>query len=246
MDNYIYFILLFLVLLIIYYFIKDNKNIKDNKENKENFRNNKNDRIIHISGISGSGKNYLLEKIKIYFRGNNKILYIDSDEIWNKESEKILNNFKILDNEIEIGKKLDYLSNKKTTEEIDKILENNKNNYKMIIIVGHTYKIFKNNKYNFEKYYINENKNIVYKRLMKRNFENFLINKDYVMQILNDDNINNIMKPFYIRLKIRNMAPFPCNFLEFQDIYEDFLEMYKQQNYNILSQDEIFNLIINN
>jgi hypothetical protein len=137
------------------------------------------------------------------------------------------------------------MSGIKTTDKINKIIENKKNNYEMIIIVGHTYKILENNKYNFEKYYINEDKNIIYKRLMKRNFNNFINNKDYIMKILDNDNINNIMKPYYIRLKIRNMAPFPCNYTEFENVYENFLDIYRQENYNILTQDEIFNKIIN-
>jgi hypothetical protein len=240
---YILIVLLCIVLFFIYSYLNDNKkNIL-----KENF--NKNIRKIHISGFSGSGKNYLSNKIKNYMDTNHKnlkILYIDSDDIWDKNSYDILKNFDFNNiDEYEIGQKLNFLSNSKTTEYINNLISNNSSNYDIIIIFGHTYQISDNNTDNFELYYINENTDIIYKRLMKRNLSNFILHKDYIFNILDNDNINIIMKPFYIRFKIKNVAPFPCSYNEFYEVAEYFMENYKKQNYLILSQNEIFNKITN-
>ncbi len=245
-HNIIYIILcVFLIICIVYYY---NDNNIDKFDNTDKFDNNNinNNKIIHIGGMSGSGKNYLLERLKKELKEDN-IIYIDSDEIWNDISIEILKNYKIKDEE-NIGNELNYLSNSETSNKINEII--NRENNKMIIIAGHTYEIdnlIKNNKNNrkIDLYCINEDKKMVYKRLMTRNLDNFIKYKDYIKNIIDDDNINVNMKEYYIKLKIKNMAPFPCNFQEFDYVYDQYINEYKNNNYIILSQNDIFNIIIN-
>lgn len=202
--------------------------------------------IIHIDGITGSGKTTLGKQISSKL----KIDIIELDDIHNKNAQNLLSNYNFDINQIDIVKYQTYLefNNELLKKFMDELLEINQieineklQNYKdkHLLITGNLENIVINvNK----GYYIKLEKDIYYKQYNTKVLNRIYENYNEIKEILNSD-ISLYKKRVFIAIKYR--VP-PC----FIPNYDDWLKTTECSEYNAdklgykyATPDEIINEI---
>jgi adenylate kinase family enzyme len=190
--------------------------------------------IIHINGVSASGKSTLGRKIA----KNKKFLVIDTDDINDKNAMKIINDKK--NNKLFTPKNMDKyfkLLDEMNNKDVKKILEKNKN--KIIVFVGLTVKIPKTK----HKYSIKVDYEENYRRLLKRTMDSFCKNSKTITKLLKSKNsIDKIAMILLHKYEIR--MPIPENPPDIYQRIEKWDKRAKNEKYKILLPDKIYDEVI--
>lgn len=176
--------------------------------------------IVHISGVQGSGKTYICEKIS----KNKKIVCIDTDDIMYQTFNHIENN--------------GLPQNNRTFNKIEKRIKAEyikQNQGKIIVFSGMTVEIPEAD----QKYFIKiDDLGSVFKRLMLRELEKIYQNYNQIKKVIKSSkDIENL------GLEIENAAKlgvsFPTHFQEFKRDYESMTKKMIKKGYQVKTQKEI-------
>lgn len=192
-------------------------------------------RIIVIRGLSGSGKTTLGKKLKEMF---SEYVIIETDDILdssflelykkNKKFKDMIINQK--GNPIKMHEDL-------ITKKRDEIIKKNKD--KTIIFVGSTI-LFDDLVH--EKYFLNTDIELIYKRLNKRTMDDICKNIDKLKKLYENENEQTIKWLSLYKYKIRTV--YPINKQRVKKASEEQITEYKNQGYKIMKAEEIIKDIL--
>ena len=197
--------------------------------------------IIHISGMTGSGKTTLGHKIKEY---DDDIVVIDTDDIDDFNVNNMLENKKY--NKYLTMKNINNfykLKNKLNEKQMIKIVNDCKKKNKILVIVGHTFNdgIADPEKYADYKYFINAKYQDNYNQYLQRTYNNIAINRRSIKSMLKKEtNVYKIDLLLIFKYKIRPSPPYP-------GFYHNAKAMKKyaqKDKYKVMSSENIYNNII--
>lgn len=195
--------------------------------------------IIHIVGPSGSGKSTLGNKLINKYKTNKNIKIIDTDDIDDPNSIKLVNkyNFETRKNENDIYRELAKMNKKELIEIIKK--------YDIVVLVGflHAGMYYIKNKIDY-KFSIRIEPEILYKQYNDRTLTSIKNNYDEIKKIINS-NIHIKKKHFIMSKKYKIRDGFECVGLE--EITESVKrnkKRAKDNGYKYLISDKIFTEII--
>jgi dephospho-CoA kinase len=197
--------------------------------------------IYHISGVSGSGKTTLLLKLKNKL--GNKVVFIDTDKIFDKNGIDLLNSSKYKNISTDSQRKsfIKLLTKYNDQDAFYKITQARAEN-KDVIIIGHT--LFgKSNPIHYADYgyYIDISPQTVYERLNSRHLAELCQYKSAIISAQKEGK-SDLYISFLIlfKFKIRNEGDFPTPYNKIENMINDDIKFYKKQKYNIFSADKIY------
>ncbi len=200
------------------------------KSKKTNKQNSKNPVIIHVSGIQGSGKSWICSQLK-------NAICLDTDDISN-DAKNYIDSLK--------GTKKEMPANWESLQKViskmvdDLIKKHRKNKEKIIVFVGMTAKMPTPQHKLFIKL---EDMEMVFRRVMKRELEKMIENKDKMLAILEDKNIPTEEIDDLINRAGNLAIPFPSDFETYNNFYQEELNKASKNKYQIKTQQEIIDFI---